>query len=100
MPKRDNKPSSSTVWQNMPWKAVDTENENLGDFDEAIFFGLEELDGDSFIATKKGDHYNVKLKSSSDGTEPPPKKVKKAPIATKDDDDGDDDDGGGDGGEW
>jgi hypothetical protein len=40
-------------WNSMPWKAVDTSQSGLGDFDDCMFMGLEELDGNNFLQQKK-----------------------------------------------
>lgn len=32
-------------WNNLPWKAVDLSSTDLGEYDDAVFFGLEEIDG-------------------------------------------------------
>lgn len=36
----------SRILDTLPWKRIDTSHESLGDFDDAMFFGLEEVDGD------------------------------------------------------
>lgn len=41
------------VWDALPWKTVDVNNSNLGDFGESVFFGLEELDGNSYMLNKQ-----------------------------------------------
>ena len=41
------------AWDDMPWRRVDTTSEQLGEFEEAIFFELEELDGNAIIFNKK-----------------------------------------------
>ena len=48
------------MWENMPWKPLATENLELGDFDDAVFFGLEELDGNAFVLSKSNTGYSVK----------------------------------------
>jgi hypothetical protein len=40
-------------WNHLPWKAVDTSDLNFAFAEEAVFFGLEELDGDAFIKQKE-----------------------------------------------
>jgi superfamily II DNA/RNA helicase len=40
-------------WNSMPWKAVDTSQSGLGEFDDCMFMGLEELDGNNFLQQKK-----------------------------------------------
>lgn len=39
-------------WDSLPWKAVDVESENLGEFEETVFFGLEEVDGNAYMLKK------------------------------------------------
>jgi hypothetical protein len=39
-------------WDSLPWKSIDTANEDLGDFEETVFFGLEEVDGSAYISSK------------------------------------------------
>eukprot|EP01041_Mallomonas_annulata_P009559 gene9559-19860_t len=50
--KKSNINRKKSVWEGLPWKPVDTANENLGDFEEAVFFSLEELDGDYCAVNK------------------------------------------------
>lgn len=40
-------------WNALPWKSVDVSKSRLGEFDDAVFFGLEELDGNAFLEFKK-----------------------------------------------
>lgn len=40
-------------WNSLPWKPVDVSKSRLGEFDDAVFFGLEELDGNAFLEFKK-----------------------------------------------
>ena len=35
-------------WDCLPWHSVDVSNEDLGNFTESVFFGLEELDGNAY----------------------------------------------------
>ena len=42
-------------WDALPWKIVDTEGENITNLDDAMFFGLEELDGSAFVSTITND---------------------------------------------
>ena len=46
------------MWDALPWKAVDVEKENLGDFEDSVFFGLEEIDGNAYKLSK-GDSSDV-----------------------------------------
>lgn len=41
-------------WNALPWKSLDVSNANLGEFDDSVFFGLEELDGNAFVTYKNG----------------------------------------------
>lgn len=54
------------MWENMPWKPIATENLELGDFDDAVFFGLEELDGNAFVLSKSNTGYSVKVTDAVD----------------------------------
>ncbi len=47
-------------WDSLPWKPVDVSAMDLGSFDESMFFGLEEIDGNSYLELKN------KKKTSSD----------------------------------
>lgn len=42
------------MWDALPWKAVDTDSGKLGDFDDSVFFGLEEIDGNAYKLSKSG----------------------------------------------
>jgi hypothetical protein len=42
------------MWDAMPWKPVNVEHEALGEFEEDMFFGLEELDGNAYLINKDG----------------------------------------------
>lgn len=44
--------SKEKMWNNLPWRSVDTEKENLGDYEDTVFFGLEELDGNAYKLRK------------------------------------------------
>jgi hypothetical protein len=44
--------SKVRMWDALPWKPVDVENENLGDFEDSVFFGLEEIDGNAYKLSK------------------------------------------------
>lgn len=45
---------NARMWDALPWKAVDLESNKLGDFDESVFFGLEEIDGNAYKLSKSG----------------------------------------------
>lgn len=36
----------------MAWRSVDVAKENLGDYEDTVFFGLEELDGNAYKLRK------------------------------------------------
>lgn len=38
-------------WNKLPWKEVDISKNNLGEFNDAVFFGLEEIDGSEYQHT-------------------------------------------------
>jgi hypothetical protein len=40
------------MWDNLPWHSVDVTKENLGDYEDTVFFGLEELDGNAYTLNK------------------------------------------------
>ena len=40
--------ASKKIWDVLPWKKISCEDENLGDFNDAMFFGLEEVDGSEY----------------------------------------------------
>jgi hypothetical protein len=40
------------MWNNLPWHSVDVTKENLGDYEDTVFFGLEELDGNAYKLNK------------------------------------------------
>lgn len=50
------RPKRSDKWNNLPWKSVDLSSTDLGNYDDAIFFGLEEIDGAEYeqYLEKKG----------------------------------------------
>lgn len=48
-------------WNSLPWKSIDVSDVQLGEYDDAVFFGLEELDGNAFLASKS------KNQTSEDG---------------------------------
>lgn len=44
--------SSERMWNTLPWHSVDVTKENLGDYEDTVFFGLEELDGNAYKLRK------------------------------------------------
>jgi ATP-dependent RNA helicase DDX24/MAK5 len=45
----------------LEWKPVDTSGENLGNYDEAMFYGLEEVDGNAYLQKKKSIQQQVSM---------------------------------------
>jgi ATP-dependent RNA helicase DDX24/MAK5 len=50
------------MWNAMPWKSIAFEDVNLGEFDESILFGLEELDGNAYVLDKKESGYKLEMR--------------------------------------
>lgn len=48
----------------MDWKSVATEDADLGDFEDAVFLGLEELDGNAYKYTKHSTGYSLERGST------------------------------------
>mgnify|MGYP006191263967 CR=1 FL=1 len=72
--------TKSRMWDALPWKAVDVDRENLGDFEESVFFGLEEIDGNAYKLSKTGDNGmrpEAVIESDEVPVEKAAKKVKK-----------------------
>lgn len=44
--------NSIKMWDQMAWRSVDVAKENLGDYEDTVFFGLEELDGNAYKLMK------------------------------------------------
>jgi hypothetical protein len=44
--------NSIKMWDQMAWRSVDVGKENLGDYEDTVFFGLEELDGNAYKLMK------------------------------------------------
>ena len=49
----------------MPWKPIAFEDANLGEFDESILFGLEELDGNAYVLDKKESGYKLEMRTNT-----------------------------------
>ncbi len=62
------KVSRTKYWDALPWKAIDTPNEDLGDFEESVFFGLEELDGNAYLINKDKDGFKPEVVGSEGET--------------------------------
>ena len=56
--------SSERMWDILPWHSVDVTKENLGDYEDTVFFGLEELDGNAY-KLRKMEQVLYKLLSSN-----------------------------------
>lgn len=50
--KADGASNKEKMWDSLPWHSVDVTKENLGDYEDTVFFGLEELDGNAYILNK------------------------------------------------
>jgi ATP-dependent RNA helicase DDX24/MAK5 len=74
------KGKASRIWDGLPWNSVDVSKENLGDFEDAVFFGLEELDGNAYVLSKNEQGFAVLPSSGTNEREgKKPKKVKESP---------------------
>ena len=69
------------MWDTLPWKPVDVDRENLGDFEESVFFGLEEIDGNAYKLSKGTD--NVLKTITMDGSEEASEKAVKTSKKSK-----------------
>ena len=49
------------LWNKLPWKQVSLEDTDLGEFDESVLFGLEEIDGNAYKLTKNDNGYSLKV---------------------------------------
>lgn len=74
-------------WNSLSWKAVDTSSHNFGDFEDAMFFGLEEVEASVYLgnssASKKSKETKKRKVDESEQTvgvdvveEEQPKKLK------------------------
>ena len=59
MPKRGRDEKALEMWNALPWHAIDTSSENLGQFEDSVFFGLEEVDGNAYLLQKTASSYKV-----------------------------------------
>lgn len=50
----------SEIWDSLDWRTIPTDQENLGDFEDSVFLGLEELDGNAYVVSKNSSGYSVK----------------------------------------
>ena len=47
---------SNRIWDKLPWKSVNLEGTDLGQFEDSVFFGLEEIDGNAYRKLIKSDN--------------------------------------------
>jgi hypothetical protein len=81
MPRSAKKREKSERWNALPWKPVDLSNENLGEYDDAVFFGLEEIDGSEYTKYLPGE---VALEQPTTESSKPAKiKKEKKPVMKK-----------------
>eukprot|EP01039_Chlorochromonas_danica_P007977 gene7977-8798_t len=55
-------------WDSLKWKAVDVSGENLGDFGDSVFLGLEELDASAFLPSTTSNEETSSGKKKKDKT--------------------------------
>ena len=55
--------SKARMWDELPWHSVDIAGENLGDFEDAVFMGLEEVDGNDYIINKSATGFKLEAVS-------------------------------------
>ncbi len=79
-------------WDDLPWKTVDTENVDISGRGDAIFFGLEELDGNAYLVDKSSGSMEIRATKSiqksaktvdTDKEAMPEKKEKNAKSSSK-----------------
>ena len=63
-------------WNSLAWKPVDTSNSSMGD-DDAVFLGLEEIDGNAFKLMKTGNGYEFNVNEESTSCEEVPEQQAK-----------------------
>lgn len=73
---RSNATTKARMWDALPWKSVDVDRENLGDFEESVFFGLEEIDGNAYKISKAGDN-GMRPEAVEESEEVPAEKLSK-----------------------
>jgi ATP-dependent RNA helicase DDX24/MAK5 len=63
--------AGSAMWAAMPWKSISVEHSDLGNFEDSVFFGLEELDGNAYVYNKTNTGYSVApaIKEATDADE-------------------------------
>eukprot|EP01038_Epipyxis_sp_PR26KG_P014502 gene14502-19469_t len=60
---KTSKSKKPKLWDSLAWKSVDVNKENLGSFEDSMFFGLEEVDGNDYIY-KKNENSIIVLNAS------------------------------------
>ena len=55
--------TATAQWNALPWRPLDVSKTDLGDFEDAVFFGLEELDGNAYKLTKSTSTTSYKIES-------------------------------------
>lgn len=83
-PKSKRSTARSKIWNSLPWRKVSLQDTDLGDFEEAILYDLEEVDGNEYILQKDDSGYKLTAKAltSSEISTPSSKRDKKL-TATK-----------------
>jgi hypothetical protein len=54
----------TAMWEALPWQSVAVNHSELGDFQDSVFLGLEELDGNAYLFNKGTSGYSVAAKST------------------------------------
>lgn len=60
MSKRKIASYSAVNWDEMKWRSIDTSKDDLGHYEDAVFFSLEELDTTSHVIQKNSNGYDVR----------------------------------------
>jgi hypothetical protein len=53
------------VWSGLAWRPIDCTTANLGDFEDAVFLGLEEIDGNAYKLTRGEGSYRVESRGAN-----------------------------------
>ena len=62
--------STTEMWNGLPWKPIAFDSVDLGDFEDSVLLGLEEIDGNAYQLTKTSGGYSVDtVNSNSDELE-------------------------------
>jgi hypothetical protein len=78
--KRGKSSSRGDRWSALPWKTIDLSNEDLGEYNDAVFFGLEEIDGtdyQKYVSGAPEEDEEIKENHIEPPSLPKKKKVKK-----------------------